>query len=134
MSRVNGSALPVNTISSLAIGWGIAAGLHLAVGSPLGLPSAEEITDWITDLGVPVEGITRAPGQSWGVEKLTGHDPAGQAIELSVYGVCAENVVHGSEQQGCSPRRPTVMITDHVPAVRVPPVYAGRSVAAAVPA
>ena len=78
---INGSALPVNTISSLAIGWGVAAGLHLAVGSPLGLPSAEEITDWITDLGVPVEGITRAPSQSWGVEKLTGHDPAGQAID-----------------------------------------------------
>ncbi len=83
---INGSALPVNTISSLAIGWGVAAGLHLAVGSPLGLPTAEEITDWINDLGVPVDGITRAPGQSWGVEKLTGHDPAGQAIELSVYG------------------------------------------------
>ena len=83
---INGSALPVNTISSLAIGWGVAAGIHLAVGSPLGLPSAEEITDWITDLGVPVEGITRASRQTWGVEKLTGHDPAGQAIELSVYG------------------------------------------------
>jgi hypothetical protein len=49
-------------------------------------------------------------------------------------GVRAENVVHGSEQQGCSPRRPTVMITDHVPAVRVPPDHAGRSVAATVPA
>jgi len=56
---INGSALPVNTVSSLAIGWGVAAGLHLAVGSPLGLPSAQEITSWITDLGVPAEGITR---------------------------------------------------------------------------
>jgi uncharacterized protein (TIRG00374 family) len=83
---INGSALPVNTISSLAIGWGVAAGLHLAVGSPLGLPSAAEVSDWITDLGVSVEGITRAPRQVWGVEKLTGRDPAGQTIELSVYG------------------------------------------------
>jgi uncharacterized protein (TIRG00374 family) len=54
---VNGSALPVNTI-----------------------------TGWITDLGVPVEGITRVPRQVWGVEKLSGHDAAGQTIELSVYG------------------------------------------------
>ena len=83
---VTGSALPVNTISSLAIGWGVAAALHLAAGSPLGLPSAQEITGWITDLGVPVEGIIRAPRQVWGVEKLTGHDAAGQTIELSVYG------------------------------------------------
>jgi len=83
---VNGSALPVNTISSLAIGWGVAAALHLAAGSPLGLPSAQEITGWITDLEVPVEGITRVPRQVWGVEKLSGHDAAGQTIELSVYG------------------------------------------------
>jgi uncharacterized protein (TIRG00374 family) len=83
---INGSALPVNTVSSLAIGWGVAAGLHLAVGSPLGLPSAQEITSWITDLGVPAEGITRAPRQTWGVERLTGHGTDGQAIELSVYG------------------------------------------------
>jgi uncharacterized protein (TIRG00374 family) len=83
---VNGSALPVNTVSSLAIGWGVAAALHVAVGSPLGLPSAQEITGWITDLGVPVQGIIRAPRQTWGVERLTGYDTAGQTIELSVYG------------------------------------------------
>jgi hypothetical protein len=39
---VDGSALPVYAVSSIAIGWAIAAALHLAVGSPLGLPSAEE--------------------------------------------------------------------------------------------
>ena len=83
---VNGSALPVNTISSLAVGWGVAAGLHLVVGSPLGLPSADEITDGIADLKVAVEGIARAPHQIWGVEKFTGQDAAGRAIELSVYG------------------------------------------------
>jgi uncharacterized protein (TIRG00374 family) len=83
---VSGSALPVNTVSSLAIGWGVAAALHLAVGSPLGLPSPGEVTGWAAGLGVPVEGITRAPRQVWGVELFTGHDAAGQTIELSVYG------------------------------------------------
>jgi uncharacterized protein (TIRG00374 family) len=83
---VTGSALPVNTVSSLAIGWGVAAALHLAGGSPLGLPSAHEITGWITDLGVHVQGIARASRQTWGVERLTGHDDAGRAVELSVYG------------------------------------------------
>ena len=29
---VGGSALPVNAVSSLVLGWGVAAGLHLAVG------------------------------------------------------------------------------------------------------
>jgi uncharacterized protein (TIRG00374 family) len=81
-----GAALPVNAISSVALGWGIAAALHLAVGSPLGLPSAAEVTEWIADLRVSAADIARAPRQIWGVEQFTGHDPAGTAIELSVYG------------------------------------------------
>jgi glycosyltransferase 2 family protein len=83
---VDGTALPVNTISSLALGWGVAAGLHLVTGSPLGLPSTQEIAEWITGLNVTVEGIKRAPRQIWGVEKLTGHDDTGRTIELAVYG------------------------------------------------
>jgi len=81
-----GEALPVNAISSVALGWGIAAGLHLALGSPLGLPSAAEVTHWITDLNVAVTDSTRAPRQVWGVERFTGRDPAGRPVELSVYG------------------------------------------------
>jgi hypothetical protein len=46
--------------------------------------------------------------------------------------VRAENPVHGSDQEGCSPCRPPVMIIDHVPAVHVPPVHAASSVAAAI--
>ena len=46
----------------------------------------------------------------------------------------AENSVHGSDQQGCSPSRPAVMITDHVPAVYLPPDHAGGFMAAPIPA
>ena len=86
-----GEALPVNAISSVALGWGVAAGLHLGVGSPLGLPSAAEVTEWIADLRVEVADIARAPRQVWRVEQFTGRDPAGKAIELSVYGRDASN-------------------------------------------
>ena len=48
--------------------------------------------------------------------------------------VRAGNLVHGSDQQGCSSGCPAVMITDHVPAVRVPPDYAGRRGIAAIAA
>ena len=48
--------------------------------------------------------------------------------------VRAENLVHGSDQQGCFPGRPAVMINGHVPGVRVPHDHAGCSVAAAVTA
>ena len=81
-----GEALPVNAISSIALGWGVAAGLHLAVGSPLGLPSAAEVTEWIADLHVAVANVARAPRQVWGMEQFTGRDPAGKPVELSVYG------------------------------------------------
>ena len=72
-----GEALPVNAISSVALGWGLAAGLHLAVGSPLGLPSAAEVTEWIADLRVAVADIARAPRQVWGVEQFMMTCPAG---------------------------------------------------------
>ena len=72
---VDGSALPVNAVSSLAIGWGVAALLHLAAGSPLGLPSAEEVSAGIADLDVAVDDIVRAANQVWGVERFGGRDP-----------------------------------------------------------
>jgi uncharacterized protein (TIRG00374 family) len=81
-----GAALPVNAISSVALGWGVAAALHLAAGSPLGLPSAAEVTEWIADLHVAVTDVARASRQIWGVEQFTGRDGAGRPIELSVYG------------------------------------------------
>ena len=81
-----GYALPVNALSSLILGWGVAAALHLAVGSPLGLPSTTEVTEWVADLNLTVKDITRSPRQVWGVEQLTGQDQAGRAIELAVYG------------------------------------------------
>jgi uncharacterized membrane protein YbhN (UPF0104 family) len=83
---VDGSALPVNTASSLLLGWGLAACLHLAVGSPLGLPSPAEVSAGMADLNVVVAEIGRAPHQVWGVERLTGRGPDGSTIELSVYG------------------------------------------------
>jgi uncharacterized protein (TIRG00374 family) len=56
------------------------------VGSPLGLPSAAEVAEWISDLNVRVTDITRAPSQVWGVEQFAGHGAGGENIELSVYG------------------------------------------------
>src|ERR1039458_7627519 len=48
--------------------------------------------------------------------------------------VRAENPIRGCEQQSCSPSRPAVMITSHVPAVRLPPHRTGDHVAPTVPA
>jgi uncharacterized protein (TIRG00374 family) len=83
---VGGSALPVDALSSLLLGWGVAAALHLIFGSPLGLRSAQEVAEIVADRGITVRDLAVAPHQSWGVEHLTGCDAAGQPVELSVYG------------------------------------------------
>lgn len=80
---VAGASTGVDTI---AIGWAVAAALHLVAGSPLGLPSAEDVTRGIADLRVTVQGVMRAPHQVWGVEKFSGQDAEGNVIELPVYG------------------------------------------------
>jgi hypothetical protein len=66
----------------------------------------------------------------FGLAAAAGHLPTAQKANT----VRAENPVHGSDQQGCAPSHPAVMIIDHVPAVRVSPDRAGRRVAAVVPA
>ena len=49
-------------------------------------------------------------------------------------GVRAKNRIHSSDRQSCSADAPPVMITDHVPAVRLPPDHATSRMAAAVSA
>jgi hypothetical protein len=48
--------------------------------------------------------------------------------------VGAENLVHGSDLQGCSLCRLALMIGGHVPALRLSPHYAGGILAANVKA
>ena len=48
--------------------------------------------------------------------------------------VRAENLVRGPDQQSCLLTRPAVMITGHVPAIRLSPDHAGGFLVAAVSA
>ena len=75
---VAGNGLPVNVAASVALGWGTAALLHLIFGSPLGLPSGEELAVVLDDLGVPVSTLSPAPKQVWGVARYSGTDLGGE--------------------------------------------------------
>ena len=77
---------PVNVAASVALGWGTAALLHLIFGSPLGLPSGEELAVVLDDLGVPVSGLSPADHQVWGVARYTGIDLDGGTVAVSLYG------------------------------------------------
>lgn len=75
-----GSGLPLAVIASLTLGWGLAALAHLAFGSPAATPSLPQVEGSLADLGVPTDGLTLAPLQTWGRSRYH----AGPARELSV--------------------------------------------------
>jgi glycosyltransferase 2 family protein len=69
-SAVGGHGLPLNVLGSLAIGWGVAALVRLVFGSPLGLPSADDVRLLLTELGTGAGAVAPAPRQVWGVAKF----------------------------------------------------------------
>jgi uncharacterized protein (TIRG00374 family) len=90
-SAVGGHGLPLNVLGSLAIGWGATALVRLIFGSPLGLPSLEDVRALLEELGIRTTEVRAAPRQVWGVAKYQGTevretDPAGRPIGISVYG------------------------------------------------
>ena len=71
---VNGSGVPLAVLASLAVGWGVTAVVHLVFGSPLGLPSADEVQLLLGDLEITAVDVGPTPNQEWGVGRFGGHD------------------------------------------------------------
>ena len=89
-SAVGGHELPLNVLGSLAIGWGVAAAVRLVFGSPLGLPSANDVRRLLAELGIGAVSVHPAARQVWGVAKYEatetdGAGPAGR-LGIAVYG------------------------------------------------
>ncbi len=82
---VNGSGLPISVLASLAVGWGVAAAMHLWFGSPVGLPAADEVSALLADLGIDARDVAPTPDQEWGVARFRADDDAGP-VTASVYG------------------------------------------------
>jgi glycosyltransferase 2 family protein len=89
-SAVGGHGLPLNVLGSLAIGWGATAVVRLIFGSPLGLPSTDDVQLLLAELGVRSSHVHPARRQVWGVAKfeateICGTDSSGR-IGIAVYG------------------------------------------------
>jgi len=69
-AAVSGNGLPMNVLGSLAIGWGVTAIVRLVFGSPLGLPSAEDVRLLLEELGVRAGDVHPLARQVWGVAKF----------------------------------------------------------------
>ena len=58
--------LAVDVFGAVVLGWGTAALVRLAVGSPEGTPTIAEVERALTELGVAVRGLRLTPEQAWG--------------------------------------------------------------------
>ena len=57
-------------VAALALGWGVAAAIHLAFGSPAGRPTVPQVEASLEELGVPAEGVALESHQPQGATRL----------------------------------------------------------------
>jgi len=81
-----GSGLPLDVVGSFALGWGVAAALHLAFGTPAATPTLGQVERALADLGVAVSDLRLNDAQVWGETRFTGVDPAGGPVSVDVIG------------------------------------------------
>jgi uncharacterized membrane protein YbhN (UPF0104 family) len=85
-AAVGGYGLPVNVVGSLAIGWAAAMIVRLVFGSPLGLPSADDVRRLLLELGISTRDVEPLTRQVWGVAKYQATGDDGQRLGIEVYG------------------------------------------------
>ena len=80
--------LLTDVLGSVALGWGVAALVHLVIGSPAGTPSNEQVTDALRDLGLEPSDLRWLPGPwRWSRFRATLGDGAnGFAAQVAVIG------------------------------------------------
>jgi len=73
--------------AGLVLGWGVAALLHLAYGSPAGRPSAENVAAALDQLGVDdVVAVRLLPSQPRGASLMVAERADGTQLPVRVYG------------------------------------------------
>jgi uncharacterized membrane protein YbhN (UPF0104 family) len=83
---VAGQGLPVSVLGSMAIGWGVTAAVHLAFGSPLGLPSGEEVRTLLETIGIAPTVVAPSPHQTWGAAHYTADMGENEPLAIAFYG------------------------------------------------
>jgi len=87
---VGGHGLPLNVLGSLVIGWGVTAVVRLVFGSPLGLPSAQDVRLLLEEFGIRSTDVHPVTRQVWGVAKFEATEPgrpdAPGRLGIAVYG------------------------------------------------
>ncbi len=72
-----GTTVPVDVFGGVVLGWGVAALVHLAFGSPGRRPTLSQVVDALAQLGVDAQGARLAPQQPSSSTLVLAHDTAG---------------------------------------------------------
>jgi glycosyltransferase 2 family protein len=83
---VAGHGLPANVLGSMAIGWAVTAAVHLGWGSPLGLPSGEELREALSTVGIDAVSVQPTRYQTWGAAHYVVVTNGGDSLIVSFYG------------------------------------------------
>ncbi len=81
-----GVALPSGVVAGFAVGIGVAALVHLTLGSPGGRLSLDQARLALADLGVTAVDLRYAPLSPSGVAIILGRTDDGRSIRVKVYG------------------------------------------------
>ena len=72
-----GTAYPNDVFAGLALGWAIAAFVHLVFGSPGGRPTSEQVRRSLLELGIVADHVRLTPRQPSGFTLMTAEDAEG---------------------------------------------------------
>jgi uncharacterized membrane protein YbhN (UPF0104 family) len=81
-----GVALPNSVVAAAVLGWGCAAAVHLAFGSPGGRPTLPQMRATLAELGVRVAGLRLAPHQPADGTLMHAVDERGRPLHVRVLG------------------------------------------------
>jgi membrane-associated phospholipid phosphatase/uncharacterized membrane protein YbhN (UPF0104 family) len=80
-----GAGYPIDVLVGIVVGWGAAAIVHLAFGSPGGRPTAAQVTEALVELGVRARDVHLDPVQHTGFTRMVGADDEGP-LSIKVIG------------------------------------------------
>ena len=77
---------PNDVFGALVLAWGLAAFLHLALGSPAGRPTTAQVAAALAELNYHVEQLQLAPEQERGFTMMVAEAANGEVLPVRVYG------------------------------------------------
>ena len=79
---VHGSGLLTAVLASIALGWGVTAGLHVIFGTRLGLLSSDDVARFLGDMSIDSHGVEPDGSQEWGVARTAALTRQGRSPSL----------------------------------------------------